>query len=329
MSNVHFNLEAEILEILQQNNIKSLWHFTDINNLPLIKKLEGLKSKEFLENTGRLNDILCGGNDKSHCLDKQLDNWNKISLSFTPHIPMVYHIKKDKHLVFIEINTEVATLDGVYFTDTNAARIRDGQKREKGIKGLENVKFEYINSPPKPSDPNWKKFVQAEILVPDCVPLRYFKKIYFVSNASLHFGQSLWGTNSSSLFEINKQVFADYNLNQQDYINLNPYIESVIITHEEITKNNFQNHHTNSKEIEKGKDFWIKISLFTNTGTKGKIVLKDLSNHVFCNKELEFKTSGDLYWFPNFKLPSNIFSSFIVEVFLDGILWFKSERRVK
>lgn len=39
----------EILNILKRNKIDSLWHFTDVKNLPLIRKLDGLRSKNFHE----------------------------------------------------------------------------------------------------------------------------------------------------------------------------------------------------------------------------------------------------------------------------------------
>ena len=64
------SVSAKILKIFEENNISSLWHFTDIRNLPLIKELSGLRSKEFLENNGYLGNVICGGNELSHQLDK-------------------------------------------------------------------------------------------------------------------------------------------------------------------------------------------------------------------------------------------------------------------
>lgn len=274
------NPEAQqILEILKKHNIKSLWHFTDIRHLPLIKKLDGLRSKEFLEKNGYWDKIYPGGNEDSHRLDRELGNWDKISLNFTPHTPMAYHKKKEKHLVFIEIDISVAIFEGVYFTDCNATRLRNGQKREKGIRGLSNIRFEYIHSRPKPYDQDWVKFVQAEILVPDNIPLAYFKKIYFISAASLQLGKYLWGEDSH-FFSINPKVFSDYD-DTRGWVVLNPYVENVMITCQKITKDNVNNNQDETEIVTREKDFWIKISLFAIAGTKGKLILKKptQSNH--------------------------------------------------
>lgn len=317
----------QILQILKSHNIQSLWHFTDIRNLPLIKKLNGLRSKESLEKEGYLTKIYCGGNELSHDLDRKLGNWDKISLNFTPHTPMAYHIKKEKHLVFIEIDISVATFEGVFFTDCNAIRLRNGQKREKGVKGLNNVKFQYIHSRPKPYDADWQKFVQAEILVPDHIPLDCFKKIHFISEASLQLGQYLWGTNED-LFNVSPQVFSDYNYSQ-GWVVLNPYVESVIITHQEVTKNNVGNNHIKSEIVEKGKDFWIKISLFATAGTEGKLILKASNDKIIDQTETSFEKESKWWWYPNFRIPLNYkHSSFIIEIFLEKVLWYKSRWRV-
>ena len=101
-----FEEQKEILGMLERNMITSLWHFTDIGNLPNIKKLNGLRSKEYLEQNehwgGR--DIFPGGDDLSHSLDRNLGNWDKISLNFMHHTPIAYKKKREKHLVFIEID---------------------------------------------------------------------------------------------------------------------------------------------------------------------------------------------------------------------------------
>jgi len=129
------SLEAQqILQILKSHNIQSLWHFTDIRNLPLIKKLNGLRSKEFLEKRGYLTRVYCGGNELSHNLDRELGNWDKVSLNFTPHTPMAYHIKKEKHLVFIEIDISVATFERVFLQIVMLLDYEMDRKERKELK---------------------------------------------------------------------------------------------------------------------------------------------------------------------------------------------------
>jgi len=320
----------EILEILKQNKIFSLWHFTDIRNLPLIEQLNGLRSKEFLEINGYLEKVICGGNETSHYLDKNLGNWNKISLSFTPHIPMAYHAKKEKHLIFIEIDPVIATFDGVYFTDCNATKIRNGQKREKGIKGLRNIKFEHINSNPKPFDPEWKKYVQAEVLVPNYIPSNFFKKIHFISEASLMLGKFLCSNIYHHLFAITPKVFADYDYYGNSWTIINPYLDKIIITDKEITKDNVENDHPAVDSIKQSKTYWMKTKLFATAGTKVETTLKDLENRIIFNKQHEFKKESIWFWFPCFQIPAGyLYDEIILEITLDNILWYKERRKVE
>jgi len=327
MIKTSLNSEAQqILQILKRHNIQSLWHFTDIRHLPLIKSLDGLRSKDFLEKNGYWNKIYPGGNEDSHRLDRQLGNWDKISLNFTPHTPMAYHKKKEKHLVFIKIDIRVAALSGVYFTDCNATRLRNGQKREKGVRGLSNVRFEYIHSKPKPNDQNWRKFVQAEVLVPHHIPIEYFKKIHFISEASLRLGEYLWSGNHP-IFTVTPEVFADYH--GHSWAIINPYLDKIIITDKEITKDNVEDAHPDVGNIMRDKRLWMKIYLFATAGTKARVILKDLHNNIIKEIETEFEKESNWWWFPNFQIPAEYpHAELILEITLDGILWYKGKRKV-
>jgi len=321
-----YNSSAEeILEFLEDNSIYSLWHFTDIGNLQGIKKRNGLRSKEFLEDA---DDVNFGGNEDSHRLDMDKNNWDKVSLSYTPHTPMTFRRKKERHLVFIEIDPVVATFDGVCFTDRNATRLRDGQKRGKGIEGLRNVKFEYIHSVPKPYDPDWVKYVQAEVLVPNHIPLDYFKGIHFISEASLKLGEYLWEGDHPP-FIVNPRIFADY-INGSWKIS-NPYIEKVIIADKEITKNNVENAYLAIESIKINKKYWMKIYMSAIAGTKIKIILKDLQDNIIKEEEKELDKSYKFYkwWLTNFQLPAEYsYPEVIFEIFLNEILWYKEKRKV-
>ncbi|RKY81849.1 hypothetical protein DRQ11_14950 [candidate division KSB1 bacterium] len=321
-----FSDSSKILEIFKQNNIYSLWHFTDIRNLSLIKTLNGLRSKEFLENKGYLKNVICGGNELSHQLDRELGNWDKISLNFTPHTPMVFHKKKELHLIFIEIDPVVATFEDVYFTDCNATRRRNGQIREKEIKGLLSIKFDMINGAPKPYDSDWIKYVQAEVLVPHHIPVEYFKKIHFISEASLRLGEYLWSGNHP-IFTVTPEVFADYH--GHSWAIINPYLDKIIITDEEITKDNVENAHPDVGNIMRDKRFWMKIYLFATAGTKARVILKDLHNNIIKEVETEFEKESNWWWFPNFRIPAEYpHAELILEITLDGILWYKEKRKV-
>ncbi|SHF22183.1 protein of unknown function [Thermoanaerobacter uzonensis DSM 18761] len=319
----------QILKILKENNINSLWHFTSIINLTLIKKFNGLRSKLFLEKQGCLNDVRCGGNKISHDLDKVLGNWDKISLGFTPHTPIAFQKKKEiGHLVFIEVDPEVAAFEGVYFTDSNATRLRNGHTREEGVRGLTSVKFNIINSTPEPWNEEWKKYVQAEVLVPNHIPIEYFKKIHFISEASLKLGQYLWSGNSN-IFCINSEVFADYKHDESEWSIINPYVKEVIVSYEEITRENARGKHIDVGNVIQKRTFWMKIFLYAVTGSKVRLILKDLTDNIIVDKEVEFKNEDSFIWFPKIDIPKEYESDeIIIEIMLDEILWYKEKRKV-
>ena len=111
-----------ILTRLKQEGITRLYHFTNVENLPSICQIGALYSKQILEERGLLSTIVTGGNPLSHSLDRTRSNWDKVSLSFTPYIPMAYNTKRSQHLCFFQINPEVAGWLNVVFTDSNATK---------------------------------------------------------------------------------------------------------------------------------------------------------------------------------------------------------------
>jgi len=109
-----------ILNRLQRENIRCLYHFTSIENLPCIRQTNALCSKETLEAEGLWPCPEPGGNELSHRLDQTNQNWDKVSLNFTPWTPMAYLKKQASHLCFFVVEVAVAGFEGVIFTDTNA-----------------------------------------------------------------------------------------------------------------------------------------------------------------------------------------------------------------
>lgn len=331
MAYYKYSEKETILKILRDHNIDSLWHFTDIRNLSNIKKFGGLLSKEkLLDEKLLFISVIPGGDIKSIFLDIFLGNWDKISLSLTPHTPMSFHKKRENHLVFIEISPEVATFEGVYFTDRNATRVRDGQKRDQGVNGLKNVRFEYINCIPRYDDKDWKKYVQAEVLVPNYIPIKYFKKIHFVSKASLELGKYYWG-GDSKLFNIDPNIFSDYDKFSKGWVIKFPYLKDVIFTHQIINNENIQNvlrNCYNVKKIERGRTFYIISSIFAINGTKGRILLKKTEDYTFIDKTTEFNEESS-WWYHKFEI-YNYYSlnNFIVEIYLNDILWYKTKKEV-
>ena len=158
--------------------------------LPSIRQMGALYSKQDLEERGLLSTIVTGGNPLSHSLDRTRSNWDKVSLSFTPYIPMAYNTKRSQHLCFFQINPEVAGWLNVVFTDSNATK--NGHIRGLGLRGLNNVQFNVMHVNPF-SVNDWFRFVQAEVLIPNSLPLTFVTEIGFVSSASMNGRATLTG----------------------------------------------------------------------------------------------------------------------------------------
>jgi hypothetical protein len=93
---------------LEQYNINSIWHFTDISNLESIKKY-GLLSLQLL--TQKNIEVSCyGANSLSHNLDRVHGLDKYIHIAIIPDHPMQYVKKKSGEIpnpIWLEIDTSV------------------------------------------------------------------------------------------------------------------------------------------------------------------------------------------------------------------------------
>lgn len=206
---MEYRAEAEeIIEVLNRNGVSGLYHFTCIENLPGIREMGGLCSKQQLEDAGRWAPPVPGGNDLSHRLDRQCGNWDKVSLNLTPHTPMAYHSKPEHHLCFFVIDATVAGQEGVVFTSGNATW--SGQRRGTGLSGVSLIDFDAVRATPRPADrEGWLQPVQAEVLVPERVHPDFVRRVVFVSEASMREGRRLWGVPESPEFTVEPRCFAN------------------------------------------------------------------------------------------------------------------------
>ncbi len=216
---------AAILARLQHEGVTALYHFTSVKNLPYICREQALLSKENLITKGIWSHIETGGNDLSLDLDQRNDNWNKVPLSLTPYLPMAYYRKRDQHICYFIIGPEVAGLSGVVFTDTNAAS--STHNRGQGLKGLNYINFGVIFSLTRGDKDTWKRYIQAEVLVPESVPFEYITQIAFVSNASMKYAEKLCGSSPHPPFSIQKRLFADSQRAPEGAVNFPHVIELI------------------------------------------------------------------------------------------------------
>jgi hypothetical protein len=189
---------------------------------------------------------------------------------------MAYHRKRAQHLCFFLINPEVATWSRVVFTDTNAASITN-QLRGEGLAGLDNIKFDVMRSIPRPGDrEGWLRPVQAEVLVPDSIPLAYVSEIVFVSNASMNYGQYLCKSLVHPPFSVKAQMFTDSPRAPQTAINF-AYVKELLLAGPKAG--------LNMVYLEKNKysmtvDDYVKVIADVNalSGTKGIFSLYSISS---------------------------------------------------
>ncbi len=287
---------AAILARLQREGVTALYHFTSVENLPGICQMQALCSKKTLEDARRWPPPVTGGRGPSHSLDQYQGNWDKVSLNLTPYTPMVYHRKREQHLCFLVIRPEVATLSGIVFTDTNAAK--NDHLRGEGLAGLNNIKFEEIRSTPRPGDRSgWHRFVQAEILVPDKIPFAYVSKVVFVSHASMMYAERLCDTLLHPSFSIEKRLFTDSWQAPEEAVDFSHIVE-FILTDVQIDKNVLSFSHLHKNKYSKKEHEHIRLVARINAlpGTQAKISLysanlqKTLEHLV---KSREFEVSGE------------------------------------
>jgi len=310
------NDARRIIQKLQRERISALYHFTSIENLRLIREMNALCSKQALEEAGRWPVPEPGGNTLSHDLDRYNGNWDKVSLNFTPYTPMAYNKKREGHLCFFLIQPCVAGFDGVVFTDTNATRTSD-QHRAEGLEGLALVDFKAVRSSPRPWDKEgWFRPVQAEVLVPNRIDLRWVAKIVFVSNASLQEAERLWGNNPHPPFEVERQCFCD---TPSSKIPSFSFLSKIILTDDHVDESNINQSRPHKVRFCRrlSKRITLVASVYATTGTLAEILWQPVQR----SQQDEFETTSNYWHWPS--IPIGVFPDgrCSVEYRLGGIRW--------
>jgi len=312
-----------ILSRLEKEGIIALYHFTSVKNLPYICREQVLYSKAELQARGILSDVDTGGNDLSLGLDQRNDNWDKVSLSLTPYTPMAYRRKRGQHLCYFVITPNIATLSGVIFTDTNAAS--STHKRGEGLEGLDNINFEVIRSISRIDKETWKKYIQAEVLIPSFVPFEYVAEVGFVSQASLKHAERLCGSLQHPTFSVTPRLFTDSQRASQETIGF-PYVRNFILSNTKVDRNMLYLSHNQKNIFSKSFDNYIMVVALVRAtaGAQAKIVFcrsapTKEAKHVV--GEVEFETSNEYRYeckIPSAKLHVGDYS---VEYYLNDLCW--------
>ena len=162
-------------QVLVDNGIHYLYHFTDKRNIPSIKRHGGLFSWYYCMNNN-INIPCQGGDSDSIVLDKKYGLQDYVRLSFCNDHPMAYRLEKSgSDIIVLRIKIDVALLKDTLFSDINAA---DKLHQHGGnLEDLKRVNFEatkkhYVSKDDKDFKPH-----QAEVMVKTFIPLRYIENI--------------------------------------------------------------------------------------------------------------------------------------------------------
>ena len=159
-------------QLLEDNGIKYLYHFTDIRNITSIKKHGGLLSWHYCK-THNIIIPSPGGNEGSRNLDKRYKLEDYVRLSFCTDHPMQYRLELDGcMMVLLKIKIDVAWFKDTQFSDKNATD--SSHKHGGNLDDLRGVNFAatqrtYISR----NDPAAFKLHQAEVMVRTFIPKEY------------------------------------------------------------------------------------------------------------------------------------------------------------
>ena len=159
----------EIKNILRNEGIAYFYHFTEIKNIPSIKRHGGLFSWYYCE-THNITIPVQGGDEQSKKLDMKYGLEDYVRLSFCDDHPMAYRLLQNgDRLVLLKIKIDVALFKGTLFSDINAAT----ENHTLGGKymDLQNIDFSATKRHYVRRTDGDFKLHQAEVLVRTFIPL--------------------------------------------------------------------------------------------------------------------------------------------------------------
>lgn len=171
----------EFKKILEQHNIKKLYHFTDRDNLENIIKNGGLYSWKDCDERGISIPKPGGGGQGSlsWALDERDGLEHYVRISFTRQHPMMYVAMNEGRIsnpVVLEIDPEIIFDESTRYADRNATR--SGANVGGTLGDFKQIHFQTVKANKHfDLDADEQPYYQAEILVKNFVPLKYILNI--------------------------------------------------------------------------------------------------------------------------------------------------------
>ena len=261
-----------IEQLLNENGITKLYHFTDKRNIESIIRNGGLYSwGDCVDHNIKVQ--VPGGSEESHSLDYYKKQQYYVRLSFVKNHPMKFIAMSDERQlqpVILEISPEVLFWKHTKFTDQNAV------KTGANISGDPNdfsklIHFDAIKATNVYDlSEEDRSYFQAEILVHHCLPLCYIL----------------------NLDEIKRMHFPNW-----DFCSL-PVSEQISITQRRAELNDPISQYVLGRRYQRGdgvkKDFDLAINWYFKSASSGFIKSFYALGHLYKDKE---DINNALYWF--------------------------------
>ena len=168
----------EYAQILENNGITKLYHFTDRDNLESIIKNGGLYSWADCRDKG-ITIAKPGGSQQSRSLDTRDGLEHFVRLCFTKQHPMMYVAMNDGRIsnpIILEIDPVVACWEGAKYADRNATK--NGANVGESLADFKRIHFQSVKARKHFDLPEEEQmFYQAEILVKNFIPLKCITNI--------------------------------------------------------------------------------------------------------------------------------------------------------
>ena len=165
-------------DIIERNNIKCLYHFTDRENLESIISNGGLYSWADCKAKG-IDIPKPGGSVQSRQLDTRDNLQNYVRVSFVTQHPMMYVAMNEGRIsnpVILKIDPKVIWMEGTKYADRNATK--NGAQVGGELSDFERIHFNAVKAHKHfDLDEDEQPFFQAEILVKNFIPLEYITNI--------------------------------------------------------------------------------------------------------------------------------------------------------
>lgn len=162
--------------VLDENGIRYLYHFTDIRNIPSIKRHGGLLSWSYCDKHGILIPKP-GGIGFGRQLDVRKNLQDYVRLSFTRNHPMMYVAKKEGRItnpVILLIDIKAAFIKDTLFSNKNATIEREHVNIGGTIDDLKQIHFNSVKARTHfDLDDDERSYFQAEVMIRTFLPKEY------------------------------------------------------------------------------------------------------------------------------------------------------------